>query len=118
MNTKEKHDVAPRASGLEGVVVADTRLSEVDGEKGRLTVAGHVKREDLRSTCAPYCSQRSVDGVETLWVAAGISAAVGVVSLGVATYLWISPSSGPMRNRAAVWLAPLHRGVSVGGRFD
>src|SRR5689334_5130324 len=28
------------ASGLEGVVVADTRLSEVDGEKGRLVVVG------------------------------------------------------------------------------
>lgn len=28
-------------SGLEGVVVADTRLSEVDGERGRLVVAGH-----------------------------------------------------------------------------
>ncbi len=28
------------SSGLEGVVVADTRLSEVDGERGRLVVAG------------------------------------------------------------------------------
>ena len=28
------------AGGLEGVVVADTRLSEVDGERGRLIVAG------------------------------------------------------------------------------
>jgi citrate synthase len=28
------------ASGLEGVVVADTRLSEVDGEAGRLVIAG------------------------------------------------------------------------------
>lgn len=27
--------------GLEGVVVADTRLSEVDGERGRLVVAGY-----------------------------------------------------------------------------
>ncbi|XXX79736.1 citrate synthase [Sorangium sp. So ce134] len=32
---------APLASGLEGVVVAETRLSEVDGERGRLTLAGH-----------------------------------------------------------------------------
>lgn len=32
---------ATTASGLEGVVVADTRLSEVDGERGRLVVAGH-----------------------------------------------------------------------------
>src|ERR1700733_10335345 len=28
------------ASGLDGVVVADTRLSEVDGERGRLIIAG------------------------------------------------------------------------------
>src|SRR5260370_38713695 len=26
--------------GLEGVIVADTRLSEVDGERGRLVIAG------------------------------------------------------------------------------
>ena len=32
---------AMTTSGLEGVVVADTRLSEVDGERGRLVVAGH-----------------------------------------------------------------------------
>jgi citrate synthase len=32
---------APLASGLEGVVVAETRLSEVDGERGRLILAGH-----------------------------------------------------------------------------
>jgi citrate synthase len=30
-----------RAGGLEGVVVAETTLSEVDGEEGRLIVAGH-----------------------------------------------------------------------------
>ena len=29
------------ASGLDGVVVADTALSEVDGERGRLVIAGH-----------------------------------------------------------------------------
>lgn len=38
METTQK---APATSGLEGVVVADTRLSEVDGERGRLVVAGH-----------------------------------------------------------------------------
>jgi citrate synthase len=31
---------AAAAGGLEGVVVADTRLSEVDGERGRLVIAG------------------------------------------------------------------------------
>src|SRR5215468_219649 len=33
------------ASGLEGVVVADTALSEVDGERGRLVIAGHDVEE-------------------------------------------------------------------------
>jgi citrate synthase len=37
METNRK---AGTAGGLEGVVVADTRLSEVDGEQGRLIVAG------------------------------------------------------------------------------
>ena len=38
-------------SGLEGVVVADTRLSEVDGERGRLVVAGHdIERLADRAT--------------------------------------------------------------------
>lgn len=31
----------PLSSGLEGVNVAETRLSEVDGERGRLIIAGH-----------------------------------------------------------------------------
>ncbi|MCY1060065.1 citrate synthase [Nannocystis sp. SCPEA4] len=34
-------DTTVTMSGLDGVVVADTRLSEVDGERGRLVVAGH-----------------------------------------------------------------------------
>ena len=36
-----KQNGATKASGLEGVVVADTTLSEVDGERGRLVVGGH-----------------------------------------------------------------------------
>ncbi|MEI9952688.1 MAG: citrate synthase [Pseudomonadota bacterium] len=36
----------PKASGLEGVLVADTRLSHVDGERGELIIAGS-RAEDL-----------------------------------------------------------------------
>ena len=32
-------------SGLDGVIVADTVMSEVDGEAGRLTVRGHALEE-------------------------------------------------------------------------
>jgi citrate synthase len=34
-------NAATHPSGLEGVVVAETRLSDVDGENGRLVIAGH-----------------------------------------------------------------------------
>ena len=43
--------------GLEGVVVADTALSDVDGERGRLVIRGHdveelALRRDFESLCA------------------------------------------------------------------
>ncbi|MEZ4427184.1 MAG: citrate synthase [Nannocystaceae bacterium] len=37
MNTSQR----PQGGGLEGVVVGETRLSRVDGEAGRLTIAGY-----------------------------------------------------------------------------
>src|SRR5437868_5194964 len=37
------------ASGLEGVIAADTRLSDVDGARGRLVIAG-VDVENLAAT--------------------------------------------------------------------
>src|SRR2546427_2730910 len=43
------------AEGLEGVVATTTRLSAVDGEAGRLTIAGYAV-EDL----APYASFEEV----------------------------------------------------------
>ena len=51
MNTSELQatgaSLAPaKAAGLEGVVVADTRLSQVDGERGELVIAG-VRAEVL-----------------------------------------------------------------------
>ncbi len=43
--------------GLEGVVVAETSLSDVDGERGRLVIRGHdvealAERADFESACA------------------------------------------------------------------
>ncbi|MGH7436128.1 MAG: citrate synthase [Polyangiaceae bacterium] len=52
--------------GLEGVVVADTRLSDVDGEAGRLVVAGHeVEALAGGSTFEDVCG--------LLWRAAGLA---------------------------------------------
>jgi citrate synthase len=52
MTTRDKVD-----SGLEGVVVAESALSRVDGEAGRLIVAGHeiadlVERASFEQVCA------------------------------------------------------------------
>lgn len=46
-----------QANGLEGVVVADTALSDVDGERGRLVIRGHdveplALRHDFEAACA------------------------------------------------------------------
>ena len=45
------------ANGLEGVVVAETALSDVDGERGRLVIRGHdveqlAPRHDFEAVCA------------------------------------------------------------------
>ena len=41
---------APTSQGLEGVVVAETALSDVDGERGRLVIAGHDVEDWAPST--------------------------------------------------------------------
>ena len=45
-------------SGLDGVIVADTVMSEVDGEEGRLVVRGHALQELVAS--------RGFEGVSAL----------------------------------------------------
>ena len=45
------------ANGLEGVIAAETRLSDVDGERGRLVLCGHdVEELALRASFAEACA--------------------------------------------------------------
>jgi citrate synthase len=47
---------APQASGLDGVVVASTALSDVDGERGRLIFRGYPVEELVeRATFEEVC---------------------------------------------------------------
>jgi citrate synthase len=39
--TMQERETGPSAKGLEGIAALDTRLSDVDGEAGRLVVVGH-----------------------------------------------------------------------------
>jgi citrate synthase len=48
--------VTPQASGLDGIVVAETALSDVDGEHGRLTIRGYPVEELVeRATFEDVC---------------------------------------------------------------
>ena len=46
----------PHASGLDGIIVAETALSDVDGERGRLTIRGYAVEELVeRATFEDVC---------------------------------------------------------------
>lgn len=51
---------------------------------------GNSQTSDLERTCSPYCQSGQVDSVKTKYHLADASLGVGLVSLGVATYLWAS----------------------------
>ncbi|NUQ72853.1 MAG: citrate synthase [Polyangiaceae bacterium] len=56
INREEQHK-APAASGLDGINVADTRLSDVDGEGGRLILAGRdVESLALKASFEDVCA--------------------------------------------------------------
>lgn len=73
-----------------------------------LGVVGKNQRDELRETCAPACSEDDVSSVRTKLVLADVSLGVGLVALGVGTYLFItSPGSPPPAKAPAaarVWL--------------
>lgn len=47
---------APQASGLDGIIVAETALSDVDGERGKLTIRGYPVEELVeRATFEDVC---------------------------------------------------------------
>jgi hypothetical protein len=55
---------------------------------GALTLKGHLDRENLRSSCAPYCSPEQVRPIRTMWIAAGVLAGAGAAAVGAAIVLW------------------------------
>ena len=52
-------------------------------------ILGNSQKADLERTCSPYCQSGQVDSVKTKYHLADVSLGVGIVSLGVATYLWV-----------------------------
>jgi hypothetical protein len=53
---------------------------------------GHSAESTLKTTCSPNCSRDQISEVQTKYAVADISLAVGVASLGLATYFALSSS--------------------------
>jgi hypothetical protein len=61
-----------------------------------LAISGHTEKERLLTSCAPTCNDAQVNVVKSRYIAADISLGVGVVSLAIAAYLFLSqPAVAP-----------------------
>lgn len=81
---------------------------------------GKKKENDLESNCAPNCAQSKVDEMRKSYLFADIALGVSVVSLGAATYLFLSSSSKQPKagvSAPTVAAGPRSLGVSWGGSF-
>lgn len=75
----------------------------VAGGVGVLGIAGFAyfglrassEIDSLRSSCAPYCTEDEISNVQSKRIAADVLLGVGLVGLGVATYLVIRHSNEP-----------------------
>ncbi|MCB9585242.1 MAG: hypothetical protein H6718_07580 [Polyangiaceae bacterium] len=107
-------------------------LPYVLGGVGVLGVAGFVyfglsgkaQRSDLESSCKPNCTQSQIDEVDQKFLLADVSLGIGVVSLGIAAYLFLnggdsSAAPGDQAKRPALDLVALPGGAFAGysGRF-
>lgn len=75
-------------------------------------LAGFVEKQHLLATCAPTCADWQVAHVRFDYITGDTSLAVGLVSLGIATYLFLSPPS----SSAGLSVAPSRDGLVVGWR--
>jgi hypothetical protein len=88
-------------------------------------VLGNSQKSDLERTCSPYCRASQVDSVKTKYLLADTFLGVGVVSLGVATYLFVrrhgDARSDGASHATSITFAPQTSGeggvAQVSGRF-
>jgi hypothetical protein len=81
-----------------------------------LGLSGKAQENDLKA-CKPFCEQSRVDAVEQRYLGANIGLGVGVVALGVATYLWFRTPPPPQSTVVVPWLAPGVSGLGLERSF-
>jgi hypothetical protein len=62
-------------------------------------IEGNSQKGDLERSCSPYCQSSQVDSVKTKYLLADTCLAVGLVSAGVATYLFLTRHSAGASGR-------------------
>ena len=85
---------------------------------------GYSQKRDLERSCSPFCQPSEVDQVRTKYILADACLATGVLSLGIATYLFLrepSPGNKTFQGGVSAAIAPTLSGnggaVAITGRF-
>jgi hypothetical protein len=83
---------------------------------GTFGILGMTDANHLRATCVPACQASDVDAVHTKLVVADVALGVGVVSLGLATWLGLNGLGAPSPSSWEVQVAPRVGGMAGGVR--
>ncbi len=80
---------------------------------------GNSQQGDLERTCSPYCQSSQVDSVKTKYLLADACLGVGLISLGVATYLLVKNHGESATGRdTATSVSFIPRSAGAGGVLE
>ena len=82
-------------------------------------LSGRADRDNLQDTCAPYCNKADEKPAKTKLLLADISLGVGIVSVGIATVLFVTAPTEPKKTGLRVDAVPVAGGAVgvLGGSF-
>jgi len=89
------------------------------GSFSYFALAGKSEENDLESRCAPRCKQSEADSLHQKYLIADISLGVSLLSLGAATYFFLSGGKSersPEATQLGVSVGPTRDGFALGAR--
>ncbi len=105
-----RRDVPAQTAGLPTGAIVAAAISAVSwGTFGYFAVQGNSQYHALLGTCGPSCGSEPVSRVTTDFVVADVALGLGIVAVGVATWLLLAPQRhltvGPTRQGALLRVA-------------
>jgi len=89
---------SPRPAGLSPWAYGAAAAAVMGGVGfGYFGLQGRAEERRLDNTCAPRCPDSDVSALGRTYAAADVSLGVGVVALGVFSYLWLTSADGTSR---------------------